>query len=434
MDNRDQITGSAPSRRDFLKTSTAATVGAAMAANLTLLSTAHAAGSDVLKIGLVGCGGRGTGAAKDSLTASEGVKLVAMGDVFRDRLDASRKQIREQFGDRADVKEDHCFVGLNAIDRVLASDVDLVILATPPGFRPFHIEKAVAAGKHIFAEKPVGVDGPGIRRVLAAAEEAKKKNLAVGTGTQRRHEAGYVEAMKRIHDGALGKLVAARCYWNQGPLWVKPRQSNWSDVEWQIRNWLYFTWLSGDHICEQHVHNLDVINWAMQAHPIRAYGMGGRQVRVGPEYGNIYDHFAIEYEYPNGAFLASQCRQIAGCDNSVAEALSGTKGSAQTRPGNYVIQGENRWRHRGKDERNPYVQEHVDLIASIKEGKPHNELKATAESTLTAIMGRMSAYTGKAVSWEQALNSTLETMPPNLDLTVSLPVPPVAVPGQTPLV
>ena len=311
--------------------------------------------------------------------------------------------------------------------KVIDSGVDLVILATPPGFRPMMIEAAVKAGKNIFTEKPVGVDGPGIRRVLAAAKMAKEKGLAVVAGTQRRHQAGYVESMKRIHDGAIGDLVGGQIYWNQGPLWNKPRQAAWSDMEWQLRNWLYFTWLSGDHIVEQHVHNIDVANWAFGGHPERAVGMGGRQVRTDPAYGHIFDHFAIDFEYPNGAHVMSMARQIEGCENNVSETIVGTKGSFHS--GGYRISGANKSKFDAK-EVNPYVQEHIDLIASIRAGKPLNELQTVAESTLTAIMGRMSAYTGQAITWEQALDSKQDTMPKDL-VFGPLAVPAVAMPGVT---
>jgi myo-inositol 2-dehydrogenase/D-chiro-inositol 1-dehydrogenase len=434
-----QESGKRTSRREFLKTT--AVAGTALAANLSVLANVHAAGSDSIKIGLIGCGGRGRGAADNALHAAHHVKLVAMADVFKDHLHASRTKLQDmaakderikELGNSVDVPEDRCFIGFDAFEKVIHSDVDYVILATPPGFRPMMIEAAVAAGKNIFTEKPVGVDGPGIRKVLAAYEQSLKKNLSIAAGTQRRHQAGYLETMKRLHDGAIGTITAGRCYWNQGSLWMKPRQSGWSDMEWQVRNWLYFTWLSGDHICEQHVHNLDVVNWALQHPPVKAVGMGGRQVRVAPEYGHIFDHFAIDYEYPNGIHVMSMCRQIDGCEQSVSEALVGTKGFCQA--DRYIIKGETNWRReRNKDDVDPYVQEHTDLIESIRSGKPINELKNVAESTLTAIMGRMSAYTGKAVTWDQALNSKQDLMPPKLEW-VSLPVPPVAVPGKTKLV
>jgi len=444
MSTPNETEKSPPSRREFLKTSTAAVIGGAVAAGLGTISAVHAEGSDVIKLGVIGCGERGTGATEDALGAAPNVKLVAMGDVFKYRLDESRKILKDDLGDKAEVPDDHCFVGFDAYEKVLASDVNYIILATPPGFRPIHLKAAVAAGKNIFAEKPVGVDAPGIRTVLETYEQAKAKGLAIGVGTQRHHQAGYLETLKRIQDGAIGKIVAARAYWNQGSIWVHPREAGWSDMEWQLRNWYYFTWLCGDHIVEQHVHNLDVVNWAMGAHPVRAVGVGGRQVRTGPEYGNIYDHFSIDYEYENGVHMMSMCRQMPNCVDSVSEALTGTKGSCQV--SKYTITGMNPWKfsararegvpyvgEKGKEDQ-PYVQEHTDLIAAIRAGKPYNELKNVAESTLTAILGRMAAYTGQEVTWEQALNSQESLMPAKLEWEGELPVAPAAMPGQTKLV
>ena len=417
------------SRRDFLQSSTLAALGGAVASGLSIARAAHPAGSDTIKVGLIGCGGRGTGAVRDALTGAPNVKLVSMGDVFKDRLDTSRQLLGKQFADKLDVPEERRYVGFDAYEKVIADDVNYIILATPPAFRPAHLQAAVAAGKNIFTEKPTAVDGSGIRSVLATYEEAKAKGLGIGAGTQRHHQIGYRETMQRIHDGAIGKILAARCYWNQGALWVKKRQPGWSDMEWQLRNWLYFTWLSGDHIVEQHVHNLDVVNWALGAHPVRAVGMGGRQQRTTSDYGHIYDHFTIDYEYESGCHLMSMCRQIPGCANSVSEALTGEEGFCQA--DRYTITGKKKWRLPGKDN-NPYVQEHTDLIASIRAGKPFNELKNVTEGTLTAIMGRMSAYTGKAVSWDQALNSQEKLGPDKLEWG-EVPVPPVAIPGQTEL-
>lgn len=427
-------TKSLASRREFLKTSTVAAVGTAVVSTLAGIPAVHPAGSDMIKVGLIGCGGRGSGAADNVLDAAPGVKLVAMADLFKDRLEESLNRLQREKGDRVDVPQDRRFVGFDAYQKVIASDVNYIILATPPGFRPEHLRAAVAAGKNIFTEKPVAVDGPGIRSVFQVYEDAKAKGLHIVAGTQRRHQTGYLEIMKRIHDGAIGDVVAARCYWNQGGLWMKPRQAEWTDTEWQVRNWLYFTWLSGDHIVEQHVHNLDVVNWAMKGHPVRAVGMGGRQVRTDPAYGHIFDHFAIDYEYENGVHLMSMCRQIEGCEKSVSEALIGAKGNCKTADkSQYVITGDSAYKFDPSKDNKPYVQEHMDLIESIREGRPINELKQVAESTLTAIMGRMSAYTGKAVTWEQALNSKEELVPKELAFG-PMPVPPVAVPGQTKLV
>ncbi len=417
-------------RRDFLKTTTAATVGSTLAAHIPVLAGAHAAGNDEIRVGLIGCGGRGTGAIGNVLESAPGVKLIAMGDAFKDRLEESKANLTKKYADKLDVPAERSFAGFDAYKKVIACDVNYIILATPPAFRPEHLTAAVMAGKNIFTEKPVAVDGAGIRQVLALYEQAKAKGLAIAAGTQRRHQRGYIETLNRIKDGAIGDIVAARAYWNQGGLWNKPRQEGWTDMEWQLRNWLYFTWLSGDHIVEQHVHNLDVVNWAMGAHPVRALGLGGRQSRTDGAYGHIFDHFAIDYEYENGVRMMSMCRQQVGCDNNVSEALVGTKGTSQV--DKYLIKGSTNWKFSEK-ETNPYVQEHTDLIESIRAGKPINELKSVAESTLTAIMGRMSAYSGKMVTWDQALNSKEMLVPTKLEWG-AMAVPPVPIPGKTPLV
>jgi predicted dehydrogenase len=306
-----------------------------------------------------------------------------------------------------------------------------VILATSPHFRPIHFAAAVEAGKHVFMEKPVAVDPAGVRKVIEAGALADTKKLSVVSGTQRRHEASYLAAMERIRAGDIGDTVSARCYWNQGGLWVHNRKPEYSDIEWQCRNWLYFCWLSGDHICEQHIHNLDVVNWAMDATPVRCLGLGGRQVRTGEEYGNIFDHFAIEYEYPGGRTMTSMCRQIEGTPGRCEEAVVGTKGSITMRPGSAEVK--NGWKFAGKNG-NPYVREHVDLLASVRgEGAHLNEAKRVAESTLTAIMGRMSCYTGQEVTWDQAMNSALD-LSPKAYVFGDHPVSPVPVPGKTKLV
>jgi myo-inositol 2-dehydrogenase / D-chiro-inositol 1-dehydrogenase len=418
-----------PSRRDFLKTSTAATVG------LGMLGNAHAAGSDAIKVGLVGCGGRGTGAAENICEAagtSYNIKLYAMADVFEDHLKNCRDRVRDHplCKEKFDVADERSFVGFDGYQKVIDC-CDLVMLATPPGFRPQHIEATIKAGKHLFSEKPVAVDGTGIRKVLAAYDEANKKGLSVVTGTQRRHQASYLESLKLIHDGAIGDLVGGRVFWNQGDIWAHKRQPGWSDTEYQIRNWYHFLWLCGDHIVEQHVHNLDVACWALKAHPIRAVGMGGRQVITEPERGQSYDHFAVDYEFPDGVHVLSMCRQIAGSTGDVSENLVGTKGRWQSN--GHRFSGAERRRIRIEHEVNPYVQEHIDLLESISSRKPVNELKQVAESTLTAIMGRMSAYTGKAVSWDQALNSKLDTFPKTLAWG-PMEEPPIPKPGVTELI
>ncbi len=417
------------SRRDFIKTSAA--VG--MAAVLPGKERLFAAGSDRLRVGLIGCGGRGTGAAQDCVNSSDNVEVVAMGDLFQDSLDRSLAELSREVDDKVSVTEDTSFVGFDAFEEVIACDVDMVILGTPPHFRPEHFKAAVEAGKHVFMEKPVAVDPVGIRSIIASSELAKQKGLAIVAGTQRRHQAHYLEIMRRIHRGDIGEIVGGQCYWNMGELWVKKRQPGWSDMEWQCRNWLYFTWLSGDHIVEQHVHNLDIINWAIGAHPVQVMGMGGREVRTGEEYGNIFDHFAIEYEYPYGVRVLGMCRQTAGCNNQVSERVVGAKGQTYTNGSNGFIEGQKAYKYEGESP-NPYVQEHADLIASIREGKPLNEGRRIAESTMTAIMGRISAYTGRALKWDWVMNaSKLDLSPPKYEFG-DLPVRPAAVPGKTKLV
>ncbi|GAB4382468.1 MAG: Gfo/Idh/MocA family oxidoreductase [Phycisphaerales bacterium] len=418
-------------RREFVKTSAAATAAAAFA-QAAWASTAGRHGSETINIGVIGCGGRGTGAAVNALEAHPGTRIVALADLFSDRLDASHAQLsgQQSFADRIDVPEEHRFTGFDAYRHLLAlEDVHYVILATPPHFRPIHFEAAIAAGKHVFMEKPVAVDPAGIRRVIAAAEQADVKGLCVVAGTQRRHHNVYLEAMERIHSGAIGEPVSAACYWNQGGLWVHDRRPEYSDMEWQIRNWLYFTWLSGDHICEQHIHNIDVCNWAFGGPPVRAMGMGGRQVRTDERYGNIFDHFAIECEYAGGQKMLSMCRQIDGCAARVAEFIQGTKGAAHLDHGSARITGATEWKFQGRAP-NPYVVEHADLIAAITGGQHVNEGRRVAESTLTAIMGRMSAYSGQEVTFDQALHADLDLSPPAYEFG-SLPVRPVAVPGRT---
>lgn len=379
-----------------------------------------------IKVGLVGCGGRGSGAIRDNLASEEGAVVWAMGDLMPDRLNSALAGLKNDLPKRVDVG-DRAFSGLDAYKKVLASGVDVVIFATPPGFRPTHIKAAVEAGKHIFTEKPVGVDGPGIREVIEAAKKAKEKNLTIVAGTQRRHDLAYMECLKRVHNGEIGDITQMNCYWNQGGLWMVARKEGMSDLEYQVRNWLYFTAMSGDHIVEQHVHNLDVCNWAMQGHPVKATSMGGRQSRVDPAYGHIYDHFATEYEYANGVKLMSYCRQIDGCAQRVSEQIIGTKGTTNA---NTSIKGEKNWRWEG-DRPNPYVLEHGRLYKSIKANEGFNEGVQVAESTLTAIMGRMSAYSGEEVSWERALNSQVSLLPADLHEDSKLIVPPVAIPGTT---
>lgn len=418
------------SRRTFMQTAAAATAGMALPVGL------HAAGSDVIRVGLIGCGGRGTGAALDCLRGSEGVELVALGDLAPDRLTQCRENLAKEMlkyagvAAKYKVTDDKCFTGFDAYQKVLASDAHLVILATPPGFRPAHLAAAVAAGKHIFAEKPVAVDAVGVRSVLATYQLALQKGLGIGVGTQRRHQAEYVDTIRRIHDGAIGNVMSGQVFWNQGGLWTRDRKDAWTDAEWQIRNWLYFTWLSGDHIVEQHVHNIDVANWVMGAHPIKATGVGGRQWRTEAKFGHIYDHFGIDFEYPSGARVHSMCRQIAGTRGKVGEHFIGSKGSSDAAG---RITASSPWTFEKPEKPvSPFVQEHTDFVASLRSGKPYNELKQIAESTLTAIMGRETAYTGQDVTWDEMLNADQDLTPPQVAYG-PLDVPPIAMPGRTKL-
>ena len=425
-----------PTRRSFLVQAAAASVGAGLAAKLPALPLVHAGGGDELRIGLIGCGGRGTGAAGQALSTKGPVKLVAMADVFADRLQGALAALQENpaFKDRIEVPAARRFVGFDAAAQLIASDVDVVLIATPPHFRPSHFEAAVAAGKHVFFEKPVAVDAPGVRRVLAANEIARAKQLAVVCGLQRHHQFGYQQAMQRIHQGALGRILFARCAWDMGSLWNKPREPGWSDMEWQLRNWLYFTWLSGDHIVEQHVHNLDVVNWALRSHPLRARGMGGRQVRTDAQFGHIYDHHSVQFEYPDGVWLFSECRQIDGCVNDVTEHVYGADGECHMSTDGWRITGKSGartvggWEYDG-DKNDPYQTEHDDLFASIRAQQPLNEGQMVAESTMTAIMGRMATYSGREITWDKALASN-ETWGPRQYEFGSLPVDPVPMPGR----
>ena len=434
------------SRRQFLKVSGLAAAGTVLAA-----STAHAAGTDTIKVGIIGCGGRGSGAAENVLSAAKGVEIVALGDYFKDRAAGLRGRLRNfvkdnSLGNKVTVPDQNVHGGLDAFERVIATPgINYIILATPPGFRPLHLQAAINAGKNVFTEKPVGVDGPGIRKVLEAYEVAQKKKLGVGAGTQRRHQTSYRETIKRIHDGAIGDIVAARAYWNGGNIWFHPRKEGQTDLDYQIYNWYHFVWLCGDHIAEQHVHNLDVVNWATGKHPLRCLGMGGRvrPYRDPNVDGNIFNFFAVDYEYPDGVHLLSTCRQIDGCENStqpgrisgISEALVGTKGTCMTADRRVAqITGATPWTFAVRKDNAPYTQEHTDLIESIRKGEPINELKNVAESTLTAIMGRMAAYTGKAVTWEQALNSKLDTMPKELSRDMKLETAALPVPGKTRLI
>lgn len=401
-------------RRNFLRLAGVSAVGASLAPEL-LAARARATsmGRAEIRVALVGCGGRGSGAAANALSTSGPVRLVAMADAFKDRLESSHAALAAEHSEKLAVPPERRFVGFDAYRKAIDCDVDLVILATPPGFRPMHFAYAVAKSRHIFCEKPVAVDAPGVRMVLEAGEEATAKGLKIGVGLQRHHQAPYIECVRRIQEGAIGEIVLLRAYWNSSGVWVNPRTAGQSEMEHQMRNWYYFNWLCGDHIVEQHIHNLDVCNWIMGEAPVSAQGMGGRQVRTGKEFGEIYDHHAVEFTYANGAKLLSQCRHMPNCQDDVSEHAHGAHGWADVSAGRIVARGWD-WRFQGESP-DPYQKEHDDLFAAIREGHAYNEAEYGAKSTMTAILGRMATYSGRIVSWKDALASPIALRPSKYD-------------------
>lgn len=404
------------SRREFL--GTAAMASAAMAAATLIGPKAHAGGEDLIRVGLIGCGGRGSGAAFQTLSVpGSNVKLVAMCDAFEDRLKGGYNSIKSEIeklkgkgndiSAKLDVAEDKKFVGLDGYKKVI-ENCDLVILATPPGFRPQHFEAAIAAGKHVFMEKPVCVDSWGAKVVLDAAKKADEKNLKVVVGLQRRYQNVYLEAFKKHQEGIIGDIISAQVYWNDQNIWYRERQEaqkkygDVSEFKYQVYNWYHFAWLCGDHICEQHVHNLDVANWFIGAHPVSAAGMGGRTVKS--RNSEIFDHHFVEYRYPNGIIVNSQCRQIPGTKSDVREEFHGTKGILRLGDGVATdYKGNLIWKYEGKENPNPYQVEHNVLHACIRENKPHNDAYYGVSSTFTAVLGRYATYTGKEQNYEKAI-------------------------------
>jgi myo-inositol 2-dehydrogenase / D-chiro-inositol 1-dehydrogenase len=424
------------SRRNFLKTSSTAVLGGALVSPLAFPSIASAEpNTSKLKVGLIGCGGRGTGAASQALTADKNAVLTAMADVFANQLEHSLSALQKASGDKVQVTPDHCFIGLDAYQKVIDSGVDVVVLATPPGFRPQHLEAAVEGGKHIFCEKPVATDAPGIRSVLASVEQAKKKKLALVAGFCWRYNLAEQALFKQIHDGAIGDVRAIYGTYYTGPVKPMPpaseRPAAMSDVEWQVRNWYNFGWLCGDHLVEQAVHAVDWIAWAMKdAPPLKCVAVGGRQIPA--HAGNIYDHFEVNYEYADGVRAFLGCRQQANCANDNTATFYGAKGIARELgfAGMPFVKGQTNWRYAGPRP-DMYQVEHNELFASIRYGKPINNGVRLAHSTLMAIMGRMAAYTGQEITWEMALNSQERLVPEVLDWNSALVVAPIAMPGQT---
>ena len=415
------------SRRSFLGATSAATTASLTTQALASSRPVHSAQNDDgnLKLGLVGCGGRGAGAANQALTADDKVTLHAMCDLDRGVLDKAVEILVKNQPDRVDVPEERRFDTFQGYKRVI-EECDVVILATSPGFRPQHFEEAVAQGKHVFMEKPVASDVNGIKRVLAAGEQAKAKNLKVAVGLQRRHQPGYQEWVKRIQDGAIGDLLVLRALWNGSSRPGKPRLEGETDLEYQIRNWYYFTWLSGDHNVEQHVHNLDIANWMMgDQHPVVARGMGGQEVRNAPENGQIFDHHFVEYEYADGTILYSQARQIPNCIRDISESAIGTLGRANLMQREFTISGPNAAVKRFRKNEDGHQLEHYPFFKAIREDLEHNEAKRGADATMAAILGRMSSYSGQEVTWDDAMASNQTLVPDNLvDFNSPAPVSP----------
>ena len=442
-------------RREFVKGS-AAVVGTVLAGQFPTYASAYYGVDDTIKVGLVGCGGRGTGAALQALTAAKNAKLVAMADAFEHRLNESYGYLTSpenedwhgstaEIQHQIDVPEGRRFVGFDAYKEVIPL-VDVVLLVTPPGFRPLHFDAAIEAGKQVFMEKPVAVDAPGVRQVLETAKKAEQKKLNVVVGLQRHYQTEYREWISRIHDGAIGDVVLGRVYWNMGGIWIRDRASfeamlgrPATEMEYQMWNWYYFNWLSGDHIVEQHIHNIDVANWVKQSLPVSAQGQGGRQVRKGPDVGEIFDHHIVEFEYADGSRVFSQCRQIDGCMNLVSESFHGTAGTAP-QPGQILdAGGETVFRHRGKEDPNPYQIEHDELFAAINAGEfKYTDAQLGAEATMSAILGRMATYSGNTITWDEAMASEVSLGPDSYGWGVEPPVLPnedgtydCAIPGLT---
>jgi myo-inositol 2-dehydrogenase/D-chiro-inositol 1-dehydrogenase len=431
------------SRREFVR-QTSLAAGGLIALPIFSKANYFSGSDDVIKIAMVGCGGRGTGAIVQALSTKQNVQLVAMADAFKDRLDSSYKNIGDALKEnglekRLQVKEENKFVGFDAYKKAIPL-ADVVILATPPGFRPIHFEEAIRLNKHVFMEKPVATDPAGIQKVLKVAEEAKRKKLNVVVGLQRRYQTSYRELMKRIKDGAIGDIVAAQAYWNNDGVWVNPRKPGMTEMEYQMRNWYYFVWLCGDHITEQHIHNLDVINWAMDGYPLSAQGMGGREVRKGKDYGEIFDHHYVEFQYGDGTLLNSQCRHQKGTMSKVDELLVGTKGKVFFDDARITdLKGKLIYQFDKKTENQPYQAEHDELFAAIAKGQyKFWDAERGAKSTMTSILGRMATYSGQVIDWDKAINSGIDLHPSVYAWDAKMPTIPnneglytVAVPGVT---
>ena len=442
MNNESVNKKNQQTRRKFIKTS----VAGGTAAILLPSGMLYGKIPDKIKVGLIGCGGRGTGAGIiDCAESTPGVELVAIGDVFEDHVKSAPEQIKTNLQKRGlpvkdiyKVTPETTFAGFDAYKNVIACDVDMIILTTPPFFRPQHLRAAVEAGKHVFVEKPIAVDPVGVRSVIESSDLAKEKGLAVVSGTQLRRILSNRETIKRVHNGDIGDLTGGQVVRAGGAMrdWRKEeenRKPEWSDMEYHIRRWLFWTWQSGDFITEMHVHNLDIMNWILQSHPVQCMGVGGRQVRTDAKYGDCFDHFAVEYEYPNDVRIEYIGTQIDGFTYRSDQRVTGTKGSVYLYGGNGIIKGENPWKFEG-EKPNPSVLQYAEMIESIRNGKPLNEGRQIAESTMTAILGRMSAYTGRALKWDWAMNASKLDLTPGKMEFGDLPDMPIPMPGVTELI
>ena len=436
--NNESQRSSSWSRRQFLQRSVAS--GAAAFGALSLARGVHAAGSDVIKIGLIGCGGRGSGAAANAMNAGKDIRLVAMGDIFADRIQGSRQRLKQMYPEQAAVDDNHCFVGFDAYQKVIDSGIDVVLIAGASHFHPMHLTAAVAAGKHIFCEKPHGLDVPALKVAMAAAEEAKKKNLCLVSGLCWRYDLGVREAIKRIHDGQIGEIVAIQETYITTPYGLRERKPEWSEWEYQFQNWYHFNWLSGDQTAQQLIHSTDKASWALgDVPPLKAWGLGGRQVCVEPKYGDQFDHHAVVYEYANGVRVFGFCRDILGCYSETTDVIIGTKGRAYL-PGRPHIEGEKPWhyQHAGQSP-NMYDVEHKEMFEALRAGKTVNNSSYMFTSSMLAILAQMVCYTGQEITWDQAMKSTLSFALPRYGWDVEPPVKPgangqyaTAMPGITP--
>ena len=434
---------STQSRREFVKQSSL------LAGGLVAMPFISKAGfnnsvDDTIKVALIGCGGRGTGAAMQALLSKQNVKLVAMADAFRDRLDECFKQLTDENNEEGNVKDkvsvtdETKFVGFDGYTKAIPL-ADVVILCTPPGFRPIHFAEAIKQGKHVFMEKPVATDPAGVKRVLEVAEEAKRKKLNVVVGLQRHYQNSYRELFKRVKEGAIGEITSGQVWWNNDGVWVKMREPGQTEMEYQMRNWYYFNWLCGDHITEQHIHNIDVMNWFKGSYPVKAQGMGGRQVRTWKEFGEIYDHHFVEYHYADGTILNSQCRHIKGTHAIVDEMIVGTKGVVKFGAAEISSKGKSLYKYDKSKENNPYQTEHDELFAAIAKGEfKFTDAENGAKATLTSVIGRMATYSGQIIEWDKTLNSGISIQPARYAWDAPPPVLPdsngfypIATPGVT---